>query len=133
MTTSAVKNRRRQGIDRTRGQFDDILEELTHKIDVPARVRDKVHDAKQTVQVKAEEVKQQAPETAETLQETAVEAASQVTDLADQARDEVPLQVAAHVAPPTVTAKQRPLPIAAVVVAVLMVLLVLRRLLRRKR
>ena len=44
MTTSAVKNRRRHGIDRTRGQFDDILEELTHRIDVPARVRDKVHE-----------------------------------------------------------------------------------------
>jgi DNA anti-recombination protein RmuC len=59
MTTSSLKNRRRQGIDRTRGQLDDTLEELTHKIVVPARVRDKVQEAKQNVRVKAEEVKQQ--------------------------------------------------------------------------
>lgn len=59
MTTSSVKNRRRQDIDRPRGQFDDALGELTHKIDVPARIRDKVHDAKESVRVKPEEVTQQ--------------------------------------------------------------------------
>jgi hypothetical protein len=133
MTTSAVKNRRRQGTDRTRGQFDDILEELTHRIDVPARVRDKVHDAKETVQVKTEEVEQQVPEIAETLPVTADEVASQIEELADEVREEVPPQVAAYVAPPTVTTRKQPLPIAAIAMAVLLVLLVLRRLLRRNR
>jgi len=142
MTSSAVKNRRRHGIDRTRGQFDDILEELTHRIDVPARVRDKVHDVKETVQAKAEEVEQQVPEIAEplevaepleaveTLDVAADAAAWQLEELADELPEEDLPQVAAHVAPEPVTARQR-LPIAAIVVAVLLVLLVLRRLLRR--
>ena len=160
MTSSAVKNRRRHGIDRTRGQFDDILEELTHRIDVPARVRDKVHDVEETVQVKATEVEQQVPEIAETLDlaetldvaetpdvaetldlaetpdlaETldvaADEAAWQIEELAGELPEEVLPQMAAHVAPEPVTARQRP-PIVAIAVAVLLVLLVLRRLLRR--
>ena len=137
MTTSAVKNRRRQDVNRTRGQFDDILEELTHRIDVPARVRDKVHEAKEAVQVMTEEVEQQVPEIVEThlvtaeLPVTADETASQKTELTDEVREEVPPQVAAHVAPLPVTARKRPLPIAAIVVAVLLVLLFLRRMLRR--
>jgi LysM repeat protein len=137
MTTSAVKNRRRQDVNRTRGQFDDILEELTHRIDVPARVRDKVHEAKEAVQVMTVEVEQQVPEIVEThpvtaeLLVTADETASQMTELTDEVREEVPSQVAAHVAPLPVTARKRPLPIAAIVVAVLLVLLFLRRILRR--
>jgi hypothetical protein len=143
MTTSAVKNRRRQDVNRTRGQFDDILEELTHRIDVPARVRDKVHEAKEAVQVMTEEVEQQVPEIVEThpvtaellvtaeLPVTADETASQMTELTDEVREEVPPQVAAHVAPLPVTARKRPLPIAAIVVAALLVLLFLRRMLRR--
>ena len=136
MTSSAVKNRRRHGIDRTRGQFDDILEELTHRIDVPARVRDKVHDVEETVRVKAQEVTQQVPEIAETLEvaeilEVAAEEATwQIEELADELPEENFPQVAAHVAPEPVTARQR-LPIAAIAVAVLLVLLVLRRLVRR--
>ena len=142
MTSSAVKNRRRHGIDRTRGQFDDILEELTHRIDVPARVRDKVHDVEETVRVKAQEVTQQVPEIAETLEvaeilevaetlEVAAEEATwQIEELADELPEENLPQVAAHVAPEPVTTRQR-LPIAAIAVAVLLVLLVLRRLVRR--
>lgn len=139
MTSSAVKNRRRHGIDRTRGQFDDILEELTHRIDVPARVRDKVHDVEETVRVKAQEVTQQVPEiaenlevaeileVAETLEVAADEATWQIEELADELPEENFPQVAAHVAPEPVTARQR-LPIAAIAMAVLLVLLVLRRL-----
>ncbi len=179
MTSSAVKNRRRHGIDRTRGQFDDILEELTHRIDVPARVRNKVHDIEEPVLIKAQEVEQQLPEIAETLEvpetlvaaetlevsdalevaetpedseileaseieleaaeipevaETlevvAAEAAWQIEELTDGLPEEDLPQVAAHVAPEPVTARQR-LPIAAIAVAVLLVLLVLRRLVRR--
>ncbi len=148
MTSSAVKNRRRHGIDRTRGQFDDILEELTHRIDVPARVRDKVHNVEEIAQVKAAEVEQQVLEITETLETTetlevaetldvgetldvaADEAAWQIEELAGELPEEVLPQMAAHVAPEAVTARQRP-PIVAIAVAVLLVLLVLRRLLRR--
>lgn len=69
MTTTSVKNRRRQDIDRTGGQFGDSLEELTHRIYVPARVRDKVQETKQTVQVNADEFKQQARTKADDVEE----------------------------------------------------------------
>ncbi|MGB9279461.1 MAG: DUF3618 domain-containing protein [Pseudonocardiaceae bacterium] len=74
MTTSSLKSRRRHDIDRTRGQFDDALGELTHRIDVPARVRDKVHGAKENRRVKVEEVKEQLPETTEAFQAEAFQA-----------------------------------------------------------
>jgi regulator of protease activity HflC (stomatin/prohibitin superfamily) len=67
MTTSSLKNGRRQDVDRTRGQLDDTLKELTYKIVVPASVRDKVHNPKKTVQVKAEAVRQQEHATAEAV------------------------------------------------------------------
>jgi uncharacterized membrane protein YqiK len=92
MTTSSLKNRRRQDIDRTRGQFDDALGELTHKIDVPARIRDKVHDSKETARVKAEEVKQQglakAEEAKRQAQAKAEEAEQQAQAKAEEAKQQ---------------------------------------------
>ncbi len=144
MTTSSLKNRRRQDIDRTRGQFDDTLGELTHRIDVPARVRDKVHDAKENVRVKAqevtqqghakvEEVKQQINEGTEALQAEAGGVARQADRLTHQVLAELPSPVAERIEPLMAPARQRPLLIAAVAVGVLLVLLVLRRLLRSTR
>jgi membrane protein involved in colicin uptake len=88
MTTSSLKNRRRQDIDRTRGQFDDTLGQLTHKIDVPARIRDKVHDTKESVRVKPEEVRQQGLVKAEEArqQAQAEEAKRQAQAKAEQAK-----------------------------------------------
>jgi hypothetical protein len=99
---------------------------------VASRVKDKVLDTKETVQVTADEVKKQVYQGTEALQTKAGEVASQVKGLTDQVREKVPAQVATRVEPLMATVKQRPLPIAAVAVVVLLVLrLVLQRLLRR--
>ncbi|MDT7716300.1 MAG: hypothetical protein QOH09_2292 [Pseudonocardiales bacterium] len=141
MTTSSREEEIRQDIERTREQLGDTVEALAHKVDVPARVKDKVHETKETVQVKAEEVKQQAQakaeevtqqvlEGTEALQAKAVEVTQRAEHVIGQGLDKLPPPVAARIEPLVAAAKQRPLPAAAVAVAVL---LVLRRLLRRKR
>jgi hypothetical protein len=155
MTTSSLKNRRRQDIDRTRGRFDGTLEELTHRINVPERVRDKVHDTKENVRVKTEEVKQQAQakteevkqqaqakteevkqqvhEGTEALQAKAGGVAEQADRLTREVLAELPPPLAGRIEPLMVPARQRPLLTVAVAVAVLLVLLVLRHVLRRNR
>ena len=55
MTASSCEDEIRQDIERTREQLGDTVEALAHKADVPARVKDKVHDTQQSVQVEAEE------------------------------------------------------------------------------
>jgi chromosome segregation ATPase len=93
MTTSSLKNRRRHDIDRTRGQFDGALEELTHRINVPERVRDKVHDAKENVRVKTEEVKQQAQAKTEEVKQQAQAKTEEVKQQAQAKTEEVKQQV----------------------------------------
>ncbi len=130
MTTSLREEQIRQDIERHREQLGHTVEALAHKVDVPARVRDKVHDTKETVQVKAEELTQQVLQGAVTLQAKASEVVQHAEHLVDQARAKLPPPVAARIEPLIATAKQRPLPAAALAVGVL---LVLRLLLRRNR
>jgi chromosome segregation ATPase len=89
MTTSSLKNRRRQDIDRTRGQFDGTLKELTHRINVPECVLDKVHDAKENVRVKAEEVTQQVQAKTEEVKQQVQAKAEEVTQQAQAKTEEV--------------------------------------------
>ncbi len=137
MITSSRENGLRQDIERTREQLGDTLEALFHKVNVPVHV--KAEEVKQQAQVKAGEVKQQAQakvenikqhvhEGIEALQAKAGEVALQAKRLTPQALGNFPPPVAARIKPLMATARQRPLPTAAVVVGVL---LVLRRLLRR--
>jgi DNA anti-recombination protein RmuC len=119
-------------------------------------IKDKVHDTKETVQVaaeqvtqqakakadevkkqvkaKADEVKQQAQAAAQEARQQAQakteEVSQQAKSLIHQALAKLPPPVAARIEPLMATAKQRPLPTAAVTVGIL---LVLRRLLRRSR
>ncbi|MFN2479605.1 MAG: DUF3618 domain-containing protein [Pseudonocardiaceae bacterium] len=130
MTDSSREEEIRKDIERTRAQLGDTVEALAHKVDVPARVKDKMHDTKETVQVKAEEVTLQVLEATAVLQAKAVEVAQQTERLIYQALEKMPPPVAARIEPLVVAARQRPLAAAAVAVAVL---LVLRRLLRRKK
>jgi hypothetical protein len=130
MTASSREDEIRQDIERTREQLGETVEALAHKADVPARVKDKVHDPKETVQVKAEEVTQQVLEGTETLQAKAAEMARRAEHLIHQALDKIPPPMAERIEPLIIRARQQPLPAAAVAVAVLWVL---RRLLRRTR
>ncbi len=139
MTTSSREDGLRQAIERTREQLGDTVEALVHKADVPVRVKDKVHDAKETVHVKAEELTQQAQakagnvkqhvhEGTEAFQAKAGEVALQAKRLTHQVLGTLPPPVAARIEPLMATARQRPLPTAVVAVGVF---LMLRHLLRR--
>jgi predicted RNA-binding protein Jag len=130
MTSSSSEDEIRQDIERTRAQLGETVEALAHKVDVPARVKDKVHDTKQTVQAKAEQATQRLQESTPALQAKAGEMASQAQRLIHQTLDKLPPPVAQRIEPLIATARQQPLPAAAVAVAVL---LVLRRLLRSNR
>jgi hypothetical protein len=120
MTASSREDEIRQDIERTREQLGDTVEALAHKADVPARVKDKVHDTQQSVQVKAEEAMQQVLEGTEALQARAGEVALQAERWVQQALEKLPPPVAERIEPLIVRARQRPLPTAAVAVAVLL-------------
>jgi hypothetical protein len=130
MTASSREDEIRQDIERTREQLGETVEALAHKADVPARVKDKVHDTQQTVQVKAEQATQHFLEGTESLQARAGEVALRAERLIHQALEKLPPPVAERIEPLIAAARQRPLPAAAVAVAVL---LVLRRMLRGNR
>ena len=130
MNASSREEEIRQDIERTRKQLGDTVEALAHKVDVPARVKDKVHDTKETVQVKAEALTEQVLDGANALHTRAGELASQAERWIHQALEKLPPPVAERIEPLMATARQRPLPVVAVAVVVW---LVLRRLRRRNR
>ncbi len=99
-------------------------------VDLPADVQDKVRDAKETAQATIHEAKQQLHKGAETLHNRAGETTQQVKDLTDQAVAKLPEPVVGRIAQLMAVVRRRPLPAAAVALAVLVVL---RRLLRRNR
>jgi hypothetical protein len=130
MTASSREEEIRRDIERTREQLGETVEALAHKVDVPVRMQEKVHETKETVQVKAQEVTQHLIESTGTLQAKAGEVTQHADHLVQEALVKLPPPVAARIEPLIAAAKQRPLLAAAVAVGVL---LVLRRLLRRSR
>jgi hypothetical protein len=142
MTTSSVKNGLRQDIEGTREQLGDTVAALTHKVNAPAGVKENARDIQETLHVKTEEVTQQAQtkveevtqhvqEGTEALQAKAGKAARRAKNLTRRVLGKLPSRVAARIASLTATAKQRPLPTAAVAVGMgAVVLVVLRRILR---
>jgi hypothetical protein len=119
MTASSHEDELRQDIGRTREQLGETVEALAHKADVPARVRDKVHEpSKRTVQVKADRPRSTYWRATEALQAKAGEMASQAERLIQQALEKLPPPVAERIEPLIATARQRPLPAVAVAVAV---------------
>jgi ABC-type transporter Mla subunit MlaD len=106
MTASSPEDEIRQDIERTRAQLGNTVEALAHKADVPARVKDKVHDTKQTVQAKAEQATQQLQESTPALQAKAAEMASQAQRLIHQALQKLPPPVAERIEPLIATARQ---------------------------
>lgn len=119
----------RRGSADTRDRLADPREALALKVDPLARVEDMVHATKETLQAKVDEVKQHLQNSSETLRDKADEATSRAKGLTDQAVAKFP-PVSGRIEQLTQTVRQRPVPAAAVVLGVL-VLLVLRRLFRR--
>ncbi|HEX5349790.1 MAG TPA: hypothetical protein VFW64_22285 [Pseudonocardiaceae bacterium] len=95
--------------------------------DLPTAVKDKMRDAKETAQAKIEDIKQHLHDGTEAVQDKAGETTQQAKHLADQAAAKLPAPVVGRLAQVLAAVRQRPVP---AVVALLAVLLVLRRLLR---
>jgi phosphosulfolactate synthase (CoM biosynthesis protein A) len=96
--------------------------------DLPTGVKDKVRDAKETAQAKIEDIKQHLHAGTDAVQDKAAETTQQAKHLADQAAAKLPEPVVGRLTQVMAAVRQRPIP---AVVALLAVLLVLRRLLSR--
>jgi gas vesicle protein len=115
-----------QGMTHTRDQLTDTVEALANKMGLPVRVKDKVRQTKDTVQATVGEVRQHLHKSTETLQDKAGE----VKSLTNQALAKVPTPGAGRIDGLMERVRHRPLPAAAVVLGVLVVL---RRLLWRNK
>ncbi|MGH3720921.1 MAG: hypothetical protein ACRDRI_19145 [Pseudonocardiaceae bacterium] len=123
----------RQAIAHTREQLSDAVETLVHEIDLPARVIDKAHQGKETVQAKVDEVRQHLHKGTETVQDKAEEATLRAKGLTRQAWAKLSAPMTKRIDDMRETVRQRPVPIAAVALGVLGVSVFLRRLRRRNR
>jgi Protein of unknown function (DUF3618) len=101
-----------EDIENAREQLGDTVEALAHKVNVPARAKDSMHDAVQKVQGKAGELGDEA------------------TVLANKAVAKLPPQARGRANQLVATIRQRPLPAALAAVGALLVTM---RLLRRNR
>ena len=90
MTSSSPEDETRQDIKRSRQQLSDTVEALAHKADVSARVKDKLADTQQTVQVQAEAATQDLLEGTAALQAKAGEVARHAEHLICQALGQAP-------------------------------------------
>ncbi|MBV8540364.1 MAG: hypothetical protein JO364_17060 [Pseudonocardiales bacterium] len=120
----------RQAIAHAREQLADTVEALAEEIDLPARVMDKAHQSKETVQARVDEVRQHLHKGTETLQDKADEATLRAKGLTHQALAKLPSPVAGRIEGLREAVRRRPIPAAAVTLGVLVVL---RRLLPRRR
>jgi hypothetical protein len=91
-----------------------------------------LNQSRETVQAKVDEVRQHLHKGTETLQDKAEEVTLRAKGLTHQALAELPPPMARRIEGLTEAVRQRPVPAAAVVLGV-SVLLVLRRMLRRSR
>jgi hypothetical protein len=96
--------------------------------DLPTGVKDKVRDAKDTAQAKIQDIKQHLHGRTEAVQDKAGETTQQAKDLAEQAAAKLPVSVVGRLTQLMAVVRRRPIP---AVVALMAVLLVLRRLLGR--
>jgi len=129
-TLSGIPGEILQDIAHTREKLADTMEALAHKVDLPTRLKGKVHDTKETMQDKVEKVRRYLHKGTETLQGKADEAAWQAKSLTNQSVAKLPPPVAGRIEQLMKTVRQRPVPAAALVLGVLFVL---RGLLRRSR
>jgi predicted pyridoxine 5'-phosphate oxidase superfamily flavin-nucleotide-binding protein len=129
MATLTREHQLHRDIERTRAQLGDTVEALVHKVNVPARIKDKVHDTQQTVQTKAEKAIQHLLDETNALPK-AGQIAVQARHLLSQALEKLPPPLTARLEPLMAKAQQRPV---LATVVTLGALVVLPRLLRRNR
>lgn len=94
--------RLRAKIEQTRGQLSETVQALNYKVDVPARARDKLHETRDAAQEKARQV-------------------------TSQATAKLPEPVRERGQQAVVAVRRRPIPVAAALLAVLLLGWLLRR------
>jgi hypothetical protein len=104
----------------------------TPKVGLAAPVENKLHATKEAVQATVEEVKQHLHKGSEVVQDKAEEATLQVRSAANVTMAKLPSPVSGRAEQLAEAVRQRPVPAAAVMLG-LLVLLVLRLVLRRNR
>jgi ABC-type transporter Mla subunit MlaD len=130
MTTLTREDELSRDIERIREQLGDTVEALVYKVNVPARIKDQVHDTQQTVHGKAEEAMEHLLECVNAFQAKTSQIAAQAQHMLSQALEKLPPPLTARLEPLMATAKQR-LVLAAAVAGGALVMLP--RLLRRNR
>ena len=113
----------REGLAHGREQLAGKVEAMTHKAKVPDAVKDAWSDTKETVQGKVGQVTRQLHDSKDAVQGSASGLTRQAKELTEQARAQVPEPVAGRVDQLTQKVRQRPVPAAAIVLAVLALLL----------
>ncbi|MGH3786915.1 MAG: DUF3618 domain-containing protein [Pseudonocardiaceae bacterium] len=96
MTTLAREDELRHDIEHTREQLGDTVEALVHRVDVPARVKNKAQDVKEILQAKVEEAKQHLHKGTEMLQDKAEVATVQAKWSAPEVRRGRELDITDH-------------------------------------
>ncbi len=130
-----VKDKVHDTKETAQAKAEEVKQQAKTKAEeVKQQAQAKAEEVKQQAKAAAEEVKQQAKATAEEArqqtQAKAEEVKQQAQSLIHQALAKLPPPVAARIEPLVATARQRPLPTAAVTMGMF---LVLRRLFRRSR
>ena len=122
--TQQAKTKADEVIQQAQVRADEVKQQAKAKADeIIQQAKAKADEVKQQAQVRADEARQQAQAQAEQVRQ-------QAKSLIHQALVKLPPPVAARIEPLMATAKQRPLPTAAITAGML---LVLRRLLRRSK
>jgi ketopantoate hydroxymethyltransferase len=122
----------REGIAHGREQLAGKVEAVAHAAKVPAAVKDAWSDTKNTVQDKIGQATRRLHSGKQAVQGSASGLAQQARELTEQAHAQVPEPVAGRVDQLSQVVRQRPVPMAAIMLAVL-ALLLLRRWIPRDR
>ena len=131
-TTSRALAGIRNGVSHAGEQLTDTVETLAQKVPLPSRVQAKLQAMKDTAHAAMGQATEHLPEGKKTVQDTAHEVTRQAKSLTNQAAAQMPAPVTGRVTQLAVAVRQRPIPTAALVVAIF-ALLLLRRVLPRAR
>jgi hypothetical protein len=113
----------REGLAHGREQIADTVEAVAHQAKVPDAVKNAWSGTKDTVQGKVGQVTRKLQDGKEAVQGSAHGLTQQAKELTEQARAQVPEPVAGRVDQLTQVVRQRPVPAAAIMLAVLALLL----------
>ncbi|MFE7723207.1 DUF3618 domain-containing protein [Nocardia rhizosphaerihabitans] len=113
--------------DQARRELGEAVAELTDKLDVPARTKDKVHETAETARKRITDAKYQTLHTADQARDKADQALDKTRRAAAKIESSIPPPVAARGRQAADVARKPALPVAAAVLAGIAVWLIARR------